>query len=115
MDSPAASRKRASVACRATGRSPMRVAAISGVFGPETRTTPTPPRPGAVAAATMVSGWLIRSRHKREPESNPVVARRSASGFNLGLLALELTVDVPLLEDRQTRVRDPVQHETRRE
>ena len=51
-----ASRKRASVACRAAGSSPTSVAAISGVFGPETRTTPTPPRPGGVAAATMVSG-----------------------------------------------------------
>ncbi len=32
------------------------VAAISGALGPETRTTPTPPRPGGDAAATMVSG-----------------------------------------------------------
>src|SRR2546423_6428072 len=30
-------------------------AATSGTLGPETRTMPTPPRPGGVAAATMVS------------------------------------------------------------
>src|SRR5689334_2689059 len=30
-------------------------AAISGVFGPETRTMPTLPRPGGVALATIVS------------------------------------------------------------
>jgi hypothetical protein len=29
--------------------------AICGTFGPETRITPTAPRPGAVAMATMVS------------------------------------------------------------
>jgi hypothetical protein len=34
-------------------------APISGVFGPEIRTIPMPPRPGGVAAATMVSMRVI--------------------------------------------------------
>src|SRR5205823_12913703 len=39
-------------------------------LGPETRTMPTPPRPGGVAAATMVSLrviWAVRQGYRRTP------------------------------------------------
>ena len=52
---PRASRKRVNVARRAGGSSPRRTVPICGAFGPEMRTMPMPPRPGGVAAATMVS------------------------------------------------------------
>src|SRR3569833_686020 len=61
MVSWSASRKRAKVARRAAGSSPRTTAAISGTFGPETRTMPTPPRPGGVAVATIVSTLPMRA------------------------------------------------------
>ena len=55
MARPAASRKVAKVAARGEMLRPVIVSA-SGVSSlPETRTTPMPPRPGAVAIAAMVS------------------------------------------------------------
>src|SRR5262245_3367228 len=120
MGSPDASRNGASVACRAAGSSPTRIAAISGVLGPETRTTPTPPRPGGVAAATMVSGWLMREAaapHRGAPESTFPRARAARGKLLTARLVFrrDLPVDVPLLEDRQPGVRNPVEHEARRE
>ena len=46
----------------AAGSSPTMIAAISGAFGPERRTIPMPPRPGGVAAATMVSVRVMAAR-----------------------------------------------------
>src|SRR5262249_19017972 len=94
-----ASRKRAKVALRGTGRSPRITAAISGTFGPDTRTIPTPPRPGGVAAATIVS-TLPMARHFR------CLLVLFAGGF-----CCDAAIDVPLLRDRQNGVRNPVQHQ----
>src|SRR5690606_27850844 len=55
---PAASLKTPSVARRGSGTRPSTPAAICAARGPETRTTPTPPRPGGVAIAAMVSPEL---------------------------------------------------------
>jgi hypothetical protein len=45
----------ASVAMARAGRLPLSAAAKSRSFAPETRMTPIPPRPGAVAMAAMVA------------------------------------------------------------
>src|SRR3981081_4832733 len=42
-------------------------AAPSGTLGPEMRTSPTPPRPGGVAAATMVSVRVMLAGVPRLP------------------------------------------------
>src|SRR5690349_5616841 len=64
----------------------MTTAAISGVFGPEMRTIPTLPRPGGVAAATMVSirvmlarGYACGADQKRGMEPLKKAPRHSAS------------------------------------
>src|SRR3546814_15300119 len=82
-------------------RSPMIVAA-----GPETRTTPTPPRPGAVAIATMVSVCGVAD-----------MSISLATGMSVGpasaleAFAIKLAGDDPLLRDADHAVDDPVQHE----
>src|SRR5258708_28141783 len=70
--------------------------AISCTWGPERRTTPIPPRPIGVAIAAMVS--------------------RTTSSFSMGrLVAVEQALDLPLLEDREDVVHQPVQHQAGRE
>src|SRR5471032_2917831 len=54
--SPRLPRKFESTAWRGVGSKPMICSAILGTSGPETRITPTAPRPGALAMAAMVSG-----------------------------------------------------------
>ena len=61
----------AKVAARAGGSSPSIAAAICGTFGPETRTMPIPPRPGGVAAATMVSVRVMSVCGSRLPPRAP--------------------------------------------
>ena len=55
MASPPASRNRAWVAMRGTSGLPAMASPIRCARGPDRRTMPTPPGPGAVAMATMVS------------------------------------------------------------
>src|SRR5687768_10401830 len=90
------SMKRAKVTRRAGGTSPSMTAAISGALGPETRTMPIPPRPGGVAAATMVSARVIVQR---------------LSAFPAGL---NPPIDIPLLRDGQHGIGDPIKHQPRR-
>ena len=51
------------------------IAASSGAFGPEMRTIPKPPRPGGVAAATMVS---VRVMWAATKASASAVSRHAA-------------------------------------
>ena len=57
-----ASLKAVSVARRGERGSPMRAVMNASSRGPETRTTPIPPRPGAVAMAAMISLSVIHLR-----------------------------------------------------
>src|SRR5688572_5120555 len=92
MRSPRASRNARSVAVLGFGSPPATAAAISATAGPETRTTPIPPRPAGVAIAAIVS--------------------RAISPLAMGrLVALEHALDLPLLEDRKDVVDEPVQHQ----
>src|SRR5512134_2651559 len=94
--SPRASRKIACVACRGSGRRPRMLRAIAGARGPESRTTPMPPRPAGVAIAAMVS--------------------RVTSSLGMGrLVAVEHALDLPLLGDGEDVVDQPVEHEAGRE
>src|SRR5690554_361823 len=94
MGNPPASRNARYSARRGSGRCPSMPRAMSGAAGPEIRTIPTPPRPGGVATAAIVSV--------------------SASPRGLRLL-LDPARDVPLLQDREHAVHQPVQDEPRRE
>lgn len=76
------------------GRS-VNLAAIIETAGPDIRTMPTPPFPGGVAIAAMVS--LV-------PMSTQVL-----------LSIFQVFSDVPLLDDRQRIVDHPVQDQTGRE
>src|SRR5690606_16470702 len=77
--------------------------------GPDTRTTPMPPAPGAVAMAAMVSAVIMRAARRMH-------SRLLALG---GLLACRLpfreSIDMPLLRDRKDVVHQPVQYQTCRE
>src|SRR5687768_7916208 len=92
ITSPWASLNCASVACRGSGSAPTRAAAILLTPGPETRTTPMPPRPAGVATAAMVS--------------------RPASALGMGsFVAVEHPLYLPLLEDGKDVVDEPVEHQ----
>ncbi len=91
--SPSPSRNRLNVAWRASGTRPRMAIASGSMSAPDTRTTPTPPRPGAVAIAAIRSGFA---------------GGRFAT-------TLDLLVDCPLLRNRQHVVGDPVQHQAGRE
>src|SRR5712671_8148679 len=81
-----------SVACRGAGRLPVTAAAICWTREPETRTTPMPPRPGALAIAAIVS--------------------RLTSSFGMSrLVAIEHALDLPLPKDRKNIVDQPVEHQ----
>src|SRR5690606_28230199 len=54
-----ASRKNARRARRGAGSRPHRAAAMASARGPDRRTMPTPPAPGAVAMAAMVSDAVM--------------------------------------------------------
>src|SRR5256886_16629535 len=96
MRSPRASLIKHSDAFLALGSRPVSACAISRTLGPERRTTPIPPRPIGVAIAAMVS--------------------RATSSFSMGgLVAVEHALDLPLLEDREDVVHQPVQHQAGRE
>src|SRR5205807_5038315 len=96
MRSPRPSLIKHSDAVLARGSRPVSACAISRTLEPETRTTPIPPRPIGVAIAAMVS--------------------RASSSFPMGrLVAVEHALDLPLLEDRQDVVHQPVQHQPGRE
>src|SRR3546814_19254390 len=81
-------------------RSPMIVAA-----GPETRTTPTPPRPGAVAIATMVSVCGVADMSISLATGMSVEPASALEAF-----AIKLAGDDPLLRDDDNAVADPLQH-----
>src|ERR1700722_15881162 len=83
---PCASRKFENRARRAGGNSPRTSAAICGTRGPETRMTPTAPRPAALAMATMVSGELTGV--------TPAFLRSRFGG-----LGFDQLIDPPLLRD----------------
>ena len=55
---PSAALKRLCVALRGVGRLPSMSWAIVAACAPESRIMPTPPRPGGVATATIVSGLI---------------------------------------------------------
>src|SRR5258708_38783794 len=96
MRSPRASLIKHSDAFLALGSRPVNACAIFSTLGPESRTTPIPPRPIGVAIAAMVS--------------------RTTSSFSMGrLVAVEHALDLPLLEDRVDVVHQPVQHQSGRE
>src|SRR5687767_6873284 len=82
---------------RRSGGTPPRTAlAIERTAGPESRTTPIPARPCAVASAAMVS--------------------RATSSLGMGrLVAIEQALDLPLLQDRENVVHQPVKHQARGE
>src|SRR4051794_1211941 len=83
------------VARRAAGKRPATAAAICDTPGPDTLTTPIPPRPGAVAMAAIVS--------------------RSTSSFGMRrFVAIEHALDLPLLKNGQDIVDQPVQHQAGR-
>src|SRR3546814_16191895 len=82
-------------------RSPMIVAA-----GPETRTTPTPPRPGAVAIATMVSVCGVADMSISLATGMSVEPASALEAF-----AIKLAGADPLLRAAEHAVDDPVQHE----
>src|SRR5690606_8278243 len=97
--SPSAARKRAKWAWRGLGSAPSKARAIRPAAGPEARTMPTPPWPGGVATAQMVS-------------SHPVIGTPSG----LGLFApLDAAGDQPLLANGKDVVGHPVQHQASRE
>src|SRR6266446_3782743 len=96
MRSPRRSRNVATVAWRGAGNFPKSDFAMPETFGPDTRTTPIPPRPIGVAIAAMVS--------------------RAISSFGMGrLVAIEHALYLPLLEDGKDVVDEPVEDEARRE
>src|SRR5678815_5432528 len=90
------SANRAKVAARGSGTLPRIARAMRGTAGPETRTTPIPPRPAGVAIAAMV--W-----------------RTTSSLGMCRLVAIEHPLDLPLLRDREDVVHEPVEHQSRRE
>src|SRR3972149_3945607 len=94
--SPSASRKAQCTAVLGSGSRPITALAISGTFGPLTRTIPMPPRPGGVATAATVAGTI----------SPPGMGR---------LVAVEHALDLPLLKDREDIVDQPVKHQSGRE
>src|SRR6185369_4609781 len=98
LPSVPASRQRLKEAMRGAGNSPNSDCAMAGTIVPDTRTIATPPRPGGVAAATMVSVDRI-------PAAAALVAD--------GLRRRDAPVDVPLLRDGQQRVHHVVQHQAR--
>src|SRR5262245_22188094 len=90
------SAKRLKVAVRGSGTRPRIARATRRTPGPDTRTTPIPPRPDGVAIAAIVS--------------------RATSSLGMRrLVAVEHALDLPLLRDRQDVVDQPVQHQSRRE
>src|SRR5688500_10988791 len=96
MVSPCRSRNAPRVASRDGGKAPSSAAAMRGTSGPETRTTPIPPRPAGVAIAAMVS--------------------RASSSLGMGrLVPIEHALDLPLLGDGKDVVDQPVEHQPRRE
>src|SRR6056297_2766302 len=97
-----ASTTRARIARRGRGQRPISRSASAGTNGPDRRTMPTPPGPGGVAIAQMVS--VIGGR--RAPR---------ASGPGPRFLGVDLAKDVPLLAQRDTTVGRPVQHQPGRE
>src|SRR5687767_191581 len=95
MISPCRSRNALKVASRGRGRVPSTAAAMRDTSGPETRTTPIPPRPAGVAIAAMVS--------------------RATSSLGMGrLVPIEHALDLPLLGDGKDVVDQPVEHQPRR-
>src|SRR5580765_6928163 len=87
---PWLSQKSAGIATRGTGCLPVSRSAKEANCGPETRTTPMPPRPGAVATAAITS--------------------------LCGLFpTLDHAGDLPLLGNRQQVVNGPIKHESGRE
>src|SRR6266568_2386329 len=100
MTLSSAARKSATVAIRAGGCLPLSAWAKAGRCAPETRMTPMPPRPGAVAMAAIVS--TVRP------------------GSDLGVVGgfagtLYRPRDLPLLGNGERVVDHPVEHQTGRE
>src|SRR6185503_8725629 len=111
MISPRASRKSRRTPRRGRSGSPTRPAANPSSPRPETRMTPMPLRPGAVAIAAMMSSSFIE-----------LVARAQAAAARATLalaggrrLALKDARDAPLLRDREHVVDEPVENQSRRE
>jgi hypothetical protein len=73
--------------------------AMERARGPLIRTIPTPPIPGGVAMAAMVSPVVVIS------------ATRRVSAPTLGGLQLQIARDLPLLRDREQVVDRPVEHQ----
>src|SRR5690349_6961467 len=107
--SPRVSRNEASVATRGVTARPITDCMMCGARGPDTRTMPRPPRPAGVATATMVSPARFM-RSCAAGECALAALRCGRRGF-----APQQAVHVPLLEDLDAVVDEPVQHETRRE
>src|SRR3954471_6326520 len=75
---PCSSTIRASVACRASNGRPARREAIGVAEGPLILTTPSPPRPGGVAIATMVSS--VENMGPARPEDPVYLENAGAAG-----------------------------------
>src|SRR3972149_3610989 len=102
MAVPRASRATQRVAHRGGGRLPSTACASIGTRAPEIRTTPIPPRPGGVAIAAIVSA----SGAARGCSSAPRMGR---------FVAIEHALDLPLLQDGEDVVHQPVEHQTGRD
>src|SRR3954454_13937155 len=76
---------------------------------PDTRTTPMAPAPGAVATATMTSARVTTEA------SVPRDSLLAPLGCGKHGFALEDAIHVPLLEDLQRDIDQPVENQARRE
>src|SRR5262245_5675640 len=107
MAAPAASRNTARVARRGSGTRPQSSSANRRSELPDTRTTPMPARPWAVAMAGLVAAMA-----GKEESAQPASARSTLRSGRL--TAFDHAGDLPLLRDRQDIVHQPVQHEAGR-
>ena len=113
-----ASRKRARVAWRGSGSSPTSVAAISGVFGSRHAHDADAAASGRCCRCHDGVGMAHASmgRRRRRPRRRVYACRRAdlrrdQRFLRALVLRRDFPVDVPLLQDRQTGVRHPVEHQ----
>src|SRR5882762_7405366 len=116
IGSPVAARKVARTASRGAGTPPSRRDASCSSFFPETRTMPIPALPSAVATAAITSvsdgpAMVASGRYRPARKSGDILASCAGGGF----FSLDHAGDLPLLQDRQDIVDEPVENQTRGE
>src|SRR5215468_2120435 len=112
MASPAALLKVARVAMRGPGAAPRSSRASPLRFFPEIRTMPMPALPCPVAIAAMTS---VSDGRPMAGSAGLSAGRQSALGARRGLVSPHHAPDLPLLQDRQDVVDEPVQDQPRGE